>query len=61
MLRTTLLRHDRSIRMLAIGMARANRPVVHDYDCPRCGERCRDRAELVAHEEQHRINEREAA
>lgn len=61
MLRTTLLRHDRGVRMLAIGMARANRPVVYEYRCERCLERCRDRAELVAHEEQHRINEREAA
>lgn len=61
MLRSLLLRHDSPTRLLAVGMARVNRSVWHDYICERCGERCRDRAELVAHEEAHRINDREAA
>lgn len=57
----SLTHHPLATRLLAVGMAKVNRPVTQDHVCPHCMERCRDRAELVAHEQAHRINEREAA
>lgn len=60
-MRAELLRYGLADRLLAVGMAKVNRPVEWDHVCPWCRERCRDRAELVAHEQAHRLNEREAA
>lgn len=55
MIHTDWMRLPLSARLLATGMARANRmsdPNAHK--CPVCAARCRDRAELVEHEGQHR-------
>ena len=50
---TSLLRHERDFRLLAVGMAKANQPGDWKYECWRCGKLCRNRADFQKHEAAH--------
>jgi hypothetical protein len=50
----SLTHYERRLRLLAVGMAVVNQPVIHDYRCEQCRKRCRSLADLVEHEAAHR-------